>query len=288
MKTRVIQLLFAMLLLALPPAAMRAAAQEQGAGSELFGEAGQRVVYNNGEPAVRFISRTGSSAYVYYRKRGEEDTFAVNVYDWDTFKIRTGWLFISRDTVSFVSDEDKKRDFSVPRAEVKKVKGQGTWNGMNFLLVKVKGGEKRFMVSYVPVPPSRTGFWGAHQKPAFEYLERLVKNYDEAEAEFKQSLAKIKIDPVLAPNAAPAAQVNAPHPAESKAAAEVTSEPAGAETYVDGAFSGSTPSKLQLTVGEHTIKVTRPGYKDWERKVSIEAGSAKTLHAILEPAGGPR
>lgn len=63
---------------------------------------------------------------------------------------------------------------------------------------------------------------------------------------------------------------------------EITSEPAGAEIYVDGNFDSSTPSRIFLPPGEHTIKVIRPGFKDWERKISIETGSSKTLNAILE------
>jgi hypothetical protein len=63
---------------------------------------------------------------------------------------------------------------------------------------------------------------------------------------------------------------------------EISSEPAGAEIYVDGVFAGSTPSKLSLRAGEHVIKVMRLGFKEWERKVIVDAHSAKTVNAILE------
>src|SRR5262249_26631509 len=63
---------------------------------------------------------------------------------------------------------------------------------------------------------------------------------------------------------------------------EITSEPVGAEIYVDGTYNSSTPSKIQLNVGEHTLKVIRPGFKPWEHTVKIEAGSSKTFNAILE------
>src|SRR6185295_13618055 len=63
---------------------------------------------------------------------------------------------------------------------------------------------------------------------------------------------------------------------------EITSEPSGSEIFVDGVFSSSTPSKLSLSIGEHSIRVSRPGFKDWERRVGVEAGSSKTLNAILE------
>ncbi len=62
----------------------------------------------------------------------------------------------------------------------------------------------------------------------------------------------------------------------------VTSEPTGADIEVDGNYEGSTPSQLSLAPAEYIIRVARPGYKAWERRVIIKAGSAKTYNAILE------
>ncbi len=76
--------------------------------------------------------------------------------------------------------------------------------------------------------------------------------------------------------------VEAKIPAATKIIAQITSEPEGAEIYVDGSFVGSTPSKISLTVGVHTIKVTRKGFTDWERKLNIEAESTPSFHALLE------
>lgn len=62
----------------------------------------------------------------------------------------------------------------------------------------------------------------------------------------------------------------------------VTSEPAGADIEIDGSYEGSTPSQLSLAPAEYIIRVARPGFKAWERRVIIKAGSAKTFNAILE------
>ena len=65
----------------------------------------------------------------------------------------------------------------------------------------------------------------------------------------------------------------------------VSSEPPGAEIHVDGRFDSSTPSKLLLTPGAHTITVTRPGFKSWQRLINVEPGAEKTFHALLEGEG---
>lgn len=84
------------------------------------------------------------------------------------------------------------------------------------------------------------------------------------------------------PLPAPAPSAAALTPAPAKTAVTVTSEPTGAEISVDGQFDSSTPSKLLLTPGEHVIKVIRPGFKAWERKLTVEVGAEKSLNALLE------
>jgi PEGA domain len=62
---------------------------------------------------------------------------------------------------------------------------------------------------------------------------------------------------------------------ESKATLEISSNPTGADIELDGNFSGNTPSSLGVSPGEHTIKVTKRGYKPWERKVTTSSGTVK-------------
>ncbi|HSR52178.1 MAG TPA: trypsin-like peptidase domain-containing protein [Acidobacteriota bacterium] len=62
---------------------------------------------------------------------------------------------------------------------------------------------------------------------------------------------------------------------------EFTSDPAGAEIYIDGDFQGSTPSRLSLPEGTYLIKVVRPGFQPWERRLKITQGNSPTVHALL-------
>lgn len=63
---------------------------------------------------------------------------------------------------------------------------------------------------------------------------------------------------------------------------ELYSNPDGAEVYVDGAFVGNAPATLKLAPGQHTIRVTQTGYKEWSRDVTVQSGSDVHLTATLE------
>jgi hypothetical protein len=82
-------------------------------------------------------------------------------------------------------------------------------------------------------------------------------------------------------NAAPMALSSAaptPAPAGEAATVSITSEAAGAEVEVNGAFVGSTPSTQKLTAGSHKI-VVRNGKQIWERTLQVQPGTSVTVHA---------
>lgn len=255
-------------------------AQEVGG---LFSEgARQSMVIENGAPAMKFISKDGSIAFVYFRKYGSEDSFAINVIDWDNFKLKTGWLHFTSSRIVFESDDSEKRSFDISRTDAKLKVPK---SGLKFFTIKVSGNEKRFMINFLPRLPAP---WGKHQGPVFDLIQQLMTNYDEVAARFQEAATKLN------PKAdAPRSETNAStsltqaKDQESRAVVEVSSEPPGAEIYVDGVFTSSTPSKLSLSQGEHSIRVSRPGFKDWERRLVVDSTSSKTLNAILDKAGSP-
>jgi hypothetical protein len=69
----------------------------------------------------------------------------------------------------------------------------------------------------------------------------------------------------------------------SNAEIAVTSTPAGAEIEVDGAFVGNTPSTVGVSAGDHSIVITKKGYKPWERKIKVTSGKID-IAAELESA----
>jgi hypothetical protein len=69
--------------------------------------------------------------------------------------------------------------------------------------------------------------------------------------------------------------------AQALAAVSVSSEPAGADVFLDGSFVSSTPAVLRLQGGTFKVVVKMSGYTDWEREVKILPGAEVRLDAKL-------
>ncbi len=63
---------------------------------------------------------------------------------------------------------------------------------------------------------------------------------------------------------------------------QLESDPSGADIELDGSFVGNTPSDVQVSEGDHTVTVKKAGFKEWDRKMKVSAGSSVHLKAELE------
>jgi hypothetical protein len=64
----------------------------------------------------------------------------------------------------------------------------------------------------------------------------------------------------------------------------VSSEPNGAEIFVDDKFHGNTPATLKLPAGSHVIVLKFPRRADWRRTLEVLKSSKVSLKAALDPA----
>jgi len=62
----------------------------------------------------------------------------------------------------------------------------------------------------------------------------------------------------------------------------IKSIPDGAEITVDDKFLGTTPSRVQLTPGEHKIVILKAGFRSWERTMTISPNGSVNLDVSLE------
>jgi len=115
---------------------------------------------------------------------------------------------------------------------------------------------------------------GASVQEACEAIRKdWAKNSDAIRAaEAAETAAKEK--PVM-----PAGAPSAAEPVSTKVT--VACLPAGADIEVDGSFVGNTPSTINLPAGDHTVTVSKNGYRTWERKMKSNGGNVN-LNVELE------
>jgi len=66
---------------------------------------------------------------------------------------------------------------------------------------------------------------------------------------------------------------------EGIGAVTLTSDPDGADVYVDGKFVGNAPAMLKLAAGQHAVLLKSEGRADWQRSFEILKDSQLTLKA---------
>jgi PEGA domain len=64
--------------------------------------------------------------------------------------------------------------------------------------------------------------------------------------------------------------------------ASVTSEPDGADMFIDSVGRGRTPALLKLKPGKHSVQVVHSGYRDWISEVDVKTGSIVNITATLQ------
>ncbi len=66
-------------------------------------------------------------------------------------------------------------------------------------------------------------------------------------------------------------------------AIRVESTPRGARVYLDGVDAGTAPDTIgRIDPGSHSISVRKDGYRDWSKRVDVEAGEETVLKARLQ------
>jgi hypothetical protein len=260
--------------------------------------AGDTATYQKGTITKKFVAESGSSAQVYYELEGADRTYELKICadfeDGKTVEFR-----LKGYNVFIVGNAGK--EIRCPTATVSSVVApvtyeKGTIQGYQILYRVSKGstgGLRRANVYELGGPDLiyEIDFCGAFQAGQFtigqvvQYRidgERLYILHDNDKEYSCQIEGTQKPETAnSAPTATPAAV------ATSTAKLSITSVPDGADIEVDGNFSGNTPSDLEVPEGEHFITVKKSGYKDWQRKMKIVAGSSIHLNAEMEKATNP-
>ena len=114
-----------------------------------------------------------------------------------------------------------------------------------------------------------------------EACEAINKDWSAHGREIRTAAATA-VQSKAAAGAQPAPATPASPAAPSGGKLSVASTPDGADIEIDGNFVGSTPSDVQVPEGDHSVGVKKAGFKTWERKLKVTAGSSVRLSAELE------
>ncbi len=71
-------------------------------------------------------------------------------------------------------------------------------------------------------------------------------------------------------------------PSASMGTVSVTTDPNGAEIFIDSVGYGLAPAILKLPRGKHSIQLVRQGYKDWTSDLEVKENSIVNVTAKLE------
>ena len=74
--------------------------------------------------------------------------------------------------------------------------------------------------------------------------------------------------------------------AEARASVSITTKPAGATLFFDGANLGPTPKTVETKPGKHTVRVTKESYLPVERFVTVEEGNTEQVSLAMTAVPG--
>jgi hypothetical protein len=70
----------------------------------------------------------------------------------------------------------------------------------------------------------------------------------------------------------------------TSATVSISSSPAGADISVDQNFVGNTPSSISVSPGKHVISVSKEGYTDWQRAITLSGGTVNLSAELVSGA----
>ena len=194
---------------------------------------------------------------------------------------KKGKLLVDARLIRFVKGNEKEEYFSLPSKAVKeifysRVSGRRIKTAIvvtPFLLFSK--GKKHYMTLSFNDGKDLVGAveFKLH-KSNYRGILRAIEEVTGVELKFDQEGIKDEKESVAARDSTGVS--------EDLAVITISSEPENAEIEIDGAFAGSTPRIKKVKPGEYKIKMSKKGYRSWERKIKVEAGEEIPLNAELE------
>ncbi len=68
-----------------------------------------------------------------------------------------------------------------------------------------------------------------------------------------------------------------------KATLIISSEPQGAQVFVDNNLKGNTPIAVPLPLGKYELRLSKKGFLEWEAEVELDIADETPLHVAMRP-----
>jgi len=265
-------------------AVLGAMAQERPSGqprNQPGGHAGNppKSATHNGHPALEYEGVQGWAAYIEYFTRQGEPALGFTMAQPQC----PGHVYVTRTRISGDFQGTSCESFDVPRsgATIEKQEGKVTLTSGTStyaLTPMVERGDQRRAAPRM----------GA----SAEFLVRAVNHFDKVLANIHRlgAEAQARAAGQSVPQASPARSTPQPE-RDTRAVLTITSDPGDVQVYINdeprGMTSGEGKVVLRLAAGTYKLRLSLPGFKDFEQQVRLVSGQSQEVTAKLEPAGPP-
>lgn len=231
---------------------------------------------HNNHPALAYQGVMGNAYIDYFTFQGEPALGFTMAQD----QCR-GHVYVTRTRVAGDFRGTPCKSFDLTRDETTVDRGQGS--------VVLKSGD----ASYTLTPLVEMG---TEQRPApraqvmAEMLARAVRAFGKTFANVRRAGMELQGQPQT--SASPQQPTSLAAAAKQMGGTlHITSDPGDAQVFVNGEQRGSTGedghASVPLPAGNYRVRVSLPGYKDFEQAVTLAAGAQQEVKAQLEAEGPP-
>jgi PEGA domain-containing protein len=130
---------------------------------------------------------------------------------------------------------------------------------------------------------TQTAYSGMIHNDAGDFKDRVEKALKNAPPVAEAAKKEVVQQPKPSAVAQPIQPAIAPDPEHGVLAVNANME--AVQLSIDGKVIGTTPARMQLTPGKHTIRGVLEGYDSWEKEVEVLAESEMNLKIVLKKTG---
>jgi PEGA domain-containing protein len=228
--------------------------------------AAQTAVLVDGQPAVRCDTGRGSFITIRRELKDGKPQFRAHVLQMGSWSLPKGVLTVTQASVTFTGQAGES--FTADRHDSTPERKPG---GLN---IRWPNGQSHYylFVGDNWVKSRLTG------EPCMNLAQDLGVDFAAGVTEFDRITASLNPSPP-------------PAPKPTTATLQLTSDPGGAQVYVDGIFKGQTDDSGLLTVestpGDHDLRLDHADYKEWKGKVTLTGEPTEQKIAMVKRGPEP-